>query len=111
MSRQQVFKTAALYEVNEHILGAARASIVQEQTWEFFCECGDEDCGEHVELSIDEYVALRENGRPVLAPGHRLSRATLARRRSQELSEELKAMRAPAEQEANRAKKRTDSGD
>lgn len=60
MGRRRAFKTTALFEVNEHIVVAARDSITQEQIWEFFCECGDEACAEHVRLAIDEYVGIRE---------------------------------------------------
>jgi hypothetical protein len=72
MGKQRAFKSAALAEVNRHILEAARESISEEQQWEFFCECGRADCSEHVFLTPDAYVALRDGGNAVLAPGHRL---------------------------------------
>jgi hypothetical protein len=108
MVENRKFKTAALVEVNSHILDAARDSITREQIWEFFCECGRPDCGEHVKLSIDEYAGLRDVGDPVLAPGHRLSRAERARRRSHELREGSEALRAQAEHQVRRARKGSD---
>jgi hypothetical protein len=36
---------------------------------EFLCECGQMECIEHVELTVIEYAA-REEGQPLLAPGH-----------------------------------------
>src|SRR5204863_6413692 len=103
MGKRRTFKTAALTEVNAHILDAARDSVTQEQTWEFFCECGRSDCGEHVEVTIDGYVALREAGEPVLAPGHRLSRAERARRHAHDLREDSEALQAQARHQVRRA--------
>jgi hypothetical protein len=107
MSKKRTFKTAALVEVNRHILEAARDSITQEQEWEFFCECGHPDCGEHLKLSIEEYAGLRDGDAAVLADGHTLSRAEQARRRAQELREESEALRAQATHQVRRSKKRT----
>ena len=38
---------------------------------EFDCECGDPDCGRSVELTLEEYAAMRaRGGRGVLSPEH-----------------------------------------
>jgi hypothetical protein len=105
MGTKRTFKTGALAEVNEHILSAARDSISQEQTWDFFCECGREGCAELVQLTTGVYVSLRDRGDAVLAPGHRLSRAERARRQARELREDSEALRAQAEHQVRRAKK------
>jgi hypothetical protein len=76
---ESIFKTAALREVNQHILGVARESISEELEWEFFCECGDSDCHEYVSLTLEDYVAIHDGGREVLAPGHQLSQVARAR--------------------------------
>lgn len=66
-------KTTALSEVNQGILEVARDSLDCEQEWEFFCECGREDCHQYVSLTLDAYSALHDYGQPVLADGHPLS--------------------------------------
>lgn len=101
MGSERRFKTAALTEVNTHILDAARDSIGGEQGWEFFCECGEPDCHAHVVLDLDRYVALHDRGEAVLARGHRLSQMERARR----LTEESKALQAQAAQQVRRARK------
>jgi len=73
---KRTFKTAALAEVNSHILEAAQESSAVTGDWEFFCECGQPDCRELVTLSLPEYASLRERGEPVLAPSHRLPPGT-----------------------------------
>jgi hypothetical protein len=80
MPNHRAFKTAALAEVNRHILDAGLDSIEHDLPWEFFCECGHAACGEYVELEIEEFVALQERGGAVLAPGHSLPRAERLRR-------------------------------
>jgi hypothetical protein len=94
-------KTAALAEVNRCILDAARDSISEEQEWEFFCECGRPDCREHVTLTIDAYVAIRDGGGAVVADGHRPSQVERARR----LAEDAEALRRQAQHQLNRAEK------
>lgn len=36
----------------------------------FVCECDDPGCREFVTLTLPEYAARREEGTPLLAPGH-----------------------------------------
>lgn len=73
---KRTFKTAALAEVNAHILEAARESPARSEEWEFFCECGQPDCRELVTLSLAGYASLRGSDEPVLAADHLLPPAT-----------------------------------
>lgn len=86
-------KTEMLAEVNRSILEAATRSPSGETVWEFFCECGADGCSEHVLLSLEAYVALRDGGGHVLADGHRLSQIERARR----LGGDAEALRRQAE--------------
>jgi hypothetical protein len=61
-------------------LRRVRDSISGEREWEFHCECAAKDCGESVFLTLDAYTALHEDGRAVLADGHRVSQVARARR-------------------------------
>ncbi len=104
MVKRRTIKTAALAEVNQGILAFARDSLSEqahEQEWEFFCECGREDCHAYVSLSLDAYAALHDGGGAVLAPGHRLSQVERARR----LLEDAEALRHQAEHQVKRARK------
>lgn len=101
MDGRRTPKTAALAKVNQGILEVARDSIAEEQEWEFFCECGREDCHEYVALTVDAYAALHDGGGTVLAPGHRLSQVGRARR----LRDDAEALARQAEQQVERAKR------
>lgn len=94
-------RSSALSEVNRNILLHLRDADGGELEWEFFCECGQESCHEHVFLTLDAYVALHDSGGSVLAEGHRLSQAERARR----LREDAEALRAQAAHQVQRAKK------
>ena len=102
---EQRNRTAALTEVNVHILRYVRDSSEGEQEWEFFCECGEATCQEHVFLTLDGYVELHESGRAVLADGHKLSQVERARR----LQADAEALRAQAELQVGRAKRNLDA--
>jgi hypothetical protein len=110
MGDEREFKSAALTEVNRHIGEVAEESVARGEDWEFFCECGKGDCYEHVLLSLDAYLAARADGGAVLAPGHSLSHAELARRQAQQLRNDSQALRAEATQAARRATKQRPSG-
>ena len=66
-------RSAALAEVNQGILEVACDSRFEEQAWDFFCECGEEECHEYVLLAVDAYVRLHDSGGAVLAEGHESS--------------------------------------
>jgi hypothetical protein len=71
--KQQPAEPDLLPEVNAHVHEAAlRFEGVESryEPWEFRCECGAPDCRAIVSLTLAEYEALRQEGRPVLAPGH-----------------------------------------
>ena len=60
---------SAFREVNERI--AENAQRFDAGSTEFICECGDPQCTERVEATIDEYEEVRADGaRFLLAPGH-----------------------------------------
>ena len=92
-------RTLVLTEVNTEILEAAREFASEEQEWEFLCECGRQDCHEHVKLTLDAYIALHDGGRSVLAKGHRLSQVDRARR----LQADAEALRRQAQHQVQRA--------
>ena len=77
------------------------SSISYEQEWEFFCECGRDDCQERLTLTLDAYVARYDSGRAVLAEGHQLSQVERARR----LRDDAEALRRQAEHQVRRVKK------
>jgi hypothetical protein len=95
------FKTAALSDVNRHMLERVRGSGYEEQEWEFHCECGQESCYELVFLTAEAYLELREASRAVLADGHELSQVERARR----LRDEAEALRRQADHQLKRAKR------
>lgn len=70
LGEQRMLERDALAEANENIFRSVRDSTDGELEWEFFCECGREDCHERVFLGLDAYVALRDHGGVVLANGH-----------------------------------------
>lgn len=67
--------------------------------WRFWCECGAPACAENVWLTLAAYEALRDEGRPLLAPGHEVDQRARARR----LAEDAAALRAQAEHQVGRA--------
>lgn len=95
------FKTAALSDVNSHLLSRVRGSGYEEQEWEFLCECGKESCYEPVFLTVEAYVELRESDKAVLAEGHELSQVERARR----LRHEAEALRRQADHQLQRARR------
>jgi len=59
-------------EVNEQILGIATThGAGDSHVYSFFCECCDPNCRDRVEMPLEEYESVREDGRRFLiAPGH-----------------------------------------
>jgi hypothetical protein len=64
---------------NEAIFRSVNESIMDlESGWEtvselaqFLCECGDETCRDRIELTVEEYSAVRADGAQfALVPGH-----------------------------------------
>lgn len=102
VEKDSVLKTYVLTYVNGHIAEFAAGQETDPLEWDFFCECGRRDCDEQVRLTRAAYLALHEAERPVLAPRHRLNQAERAKR----LAEEARALRAQAEQQIARARRR-----
>ena len=94
-------RIAAAALVNEAILRHVQDSQYGELEWEFLCECGEEDCHEHVFLTLDDYIELHDSGEAVLGGGHRLSQIGRARR----LHAEAEALRRQALHQVKRAQK------
>jgi two-component system, NarL family, invasion response regulator UvrY len=104
---EQPTSNAALRSgVNERVVHVARKSFAPDQEWEFFCECGHDDCHEHVSLTVDAYAALHDSGRAVLANGHELSQTERSRR----LRGDADALTRQAEHQARRARKNLSDG-
>ena len=89
--------------VNRRVLRVVRDLDDGEQEWEFFCECGREDCHEHVFFTLDAFMALRDHGGVVLADAHRPSQVVRARG----LRTEAAAVRRQAVQQVKRVMKIT----
>ena len=62
-------------DVNEQVEAAAATFQVHgAMPQEFLCECADERCVERVALTLDEYEAVRANGRQFfVVPGHEIA--------------------------------------
>lgn len=95
------FKATALTDANRQLLSRAQGSDSGEREWEFFCECGDENCYEQVFLTLDAFFLVREHGGAVLARGHQVSQIERAR----ELRLEADALRRQADHQVKRAKR------
>jgi hypothetical protein len=68
LALQQLFR-----EVNDRLrdLALHEFDVPRTRRTTYLCECGDPDCLETVELSLDEYEILRaESGLRMVAPGH-----------------------------------------
>jgi hypothetical protein len=100
-------RSAERTEVNRNIRRAVERfeapALAGNETWDFLCECGDEDCGQWVTLTLKGYEALLRADEPVLAPGHALSRNQRARRKARKLVDDAQALRAQAEVQHKRA--------
>jgi hypothetical protein len=92
-------KLVALTEVNSHIYEAAEARS-DSLGWEFFCECGHPSCDLQIMLTAAEYESLRDRGKPVLWPGHRVDE----KERARALREDSLALQAQAQHQIRRAR-------
>jgi two-component system, NarL family, invasion response regulator UvrY len=73
-------------------------------TVQLLCECGALGCSETVPLTLAAVEALRRTHRAVLAPGHRLTRASENLRSAAESREDARALRAESAQLRRRAR-------
>jgi hypothetical protein len=74
--------------------------------WKFRCECGAPDCEAMVAVTLAEFDALQLTEAPVLAEGHGVRRAEIARRKSQQLRDDASALREQAKHQQQRALRR-----
>jgi hypothetical protein len=56
-----------LRDVNERV---AALGSREDEIMSFLCECSDDFCVEQVTMQLSRYVAIRDGGGCVLAPGH-----------------------------------------
>jgi hypothetical protein len=61
--------------VNERIKEKTQSFAASEpdapEHWDFLCECADEDCTEQIQLTLEEYEAIRSDPTHfALLPGH-----------------------------------------
>jgi hypothetical protein len=70
---KQVARNESLFrEVNERIEEIAETMFKSSHSG-FFCECGDADCVELMELTVEEYEEIRSDPRRfVVKPGHEI---------------------------------------
>src|SRR5215469_877044 len=86
---------------------AARLDAAEpELDWKFRCECGAPDCEAMVAVTLAEFDALQLTEAPVLAEGHTVGRAEIARRKSRQLRDDASALREQAKHQQQRALKR-----
>jgi hypothetical protein len=70
LDKRQIQSRAVLRQVNDRVLEVMTAVGTQVEG-HYLCECGREDCLAVVELSADDYEAIRsDTDRLVLASGH-----------------------------------------
>jgi hypothetical protein len=62
-------------EVNRNIRMAVKrfdAPVLDgDEPWSFLCECGADDCGQWVTLTLNRYEAMLRFDEPILADGHK----------------------------------------
>ena len=80
-------------------------SELEQETWDFLCECGAGECEEWVTLHVAEYEALQRSDAAILAPGHTLSAGQRTRRTARRLADDARALKAQAEHQVRRAKR------
>ena len=106
MPDERSSRSTARAETNRNIRTAVKRfdlSDVNNDTWDFLCECSDERCQRWITLTLAEYEALQRQGDPILAPGHTLGLGEMTRRKARTLAQDAKALRAQARVQKNRA--------
>jgi hypothetical protein len=95
-------------DVNRQVRMAVKRfdlSGLDDETWNFLCECGADDCQDWVTLRVTDYEAKQRADEPILAPGHTLTRGQRSRRKARRLVDDAKALEAQAEHQVRRAKR------
>jgi hypothetical protein len=99
-------RSAGKAEVNRQVRMAVKrfdqAADVDEETWDFLCECGAGQCKEWVTLTLPQYERLLQAEEPILAPGHELTRSQRARRKAEKLADDARALRAQSDVQQKR---------
>jgi hypothetical protein len=106
LSHERSSSSTARAETNRNIRMAVKRfdlSDLENETWDFLCECGDDGCERWITLTLAEYEAFRERDEPILAAGHTLDLVALTRRKAHALAEDAKALRAQADIQKKRA--------
>ena len=69
---ERIGRNEAIFRsVNESIMDLESGWDAATELAQFVCECGDETCRERIELSLEEYAAVRSDGAQfALVPGH-----------------------------------------
>ena len=83
MAAERNGRSAERAEVNRNVRIAVERFDVPglvDESWEFLCECGADDCQQWVKLTLQQYEKLLRTEKPILAAGHKLSRSQAARR-------------------------------
>lgn len=66
VDNQRIFRKA-----NERLRRAVEGAVPRTKPVPFLCECPDDDCTSSVDVTIQEYTAVREHpDRYVVVPGH-----------------------------------------
>jgi hypothetical protein len=67
---------ASFRDINERLETSLRTLPPDGEHVSFICECGREDCEQHVQLSLEEYEAIRRDSRHfAVVPGHAIPQA------------------------------------
>jgi hypothetical protein len=106
LSNERSSRFTARAEADRNIRPAVKRFdlfYLEVETWDFLCECGDNGCERWITLTLSEYEALREKDEPILAAGHTVGDAALARRKAHALAEDARALRAQADIQKKRA--------
>ena len=108
MANEQTESSATRRELNRNVRMAVKRfdlSGLDDEAWDFLCECGADDCQDWVTLRLAQYEALQRVEEPILAPGHTLSRAQRSRRRARRQLDDAQALLAEAEHQVTRARR------
>lgn len=67
---------ASFRDINERLRSGLRGVAHPPERLEFICECGHRDCEETIELTFEEYEAVRRDSRHfAVVPGHGIPEA------------------------------------
>jgi hypothetical protein len=115
VATKRTSRSAERTEVNRNIRMAVKRfdepALDGDESWDFLCECGADECGQWVTLTLKRYEALLRAEEPVLAPGHELTRSQRARRKARRLVEDSEALRAQAQVQQKRAGRNAGRGE